>query len=70
MRGNDRKNLMNMSAPELENKIAEARENLRVLYFSKNAGKLKNPHEITSVRKDIARMLTEANGKEQRANGK
>ena len=58
MKRKDAQALANMSAAELEKKVAETRTRLEKLQFQKHAAKLKNPHEITAARKDIARMLT------------
>lgn len=58
MKRKDREALMNMSAPEIEKKLLELRTRIQTLQFQKHAGKLKNPHEIGVLRKDVARMLT------------
>lgn len=50
--------LKNMAKAELESKVKESRTRLATLISDKDAGKLKNAHAVTMLRKDIARMLT------------
>ncbi len=58
MKRNDFKQLASANRTELETKLKESRAKLRALQFDKELGKVKNPHEITMLKKDIARVLT------------
>lgn len=60
MKRNDFQQLKNASKAELQNKVREARTKLASLQFDKHLGKVKNAHEITMLKRDIARMLTVA----------
>lgn len=44
---------------ELQELLAERREDLRKLRFEKISGAMKNPHEVQDLKRDIARLLTE-----------
>ena len=48
---------------ELEAKLKDARAKLHDLRLSQAVGKLKNAHEVSVARRDIARMLTFINQK-------
>lgn len=61
MKKNERVQLKNASAPELEKRVSEAREKLWALQKDIELGKQKNVKEARSLRKDIARMLTVIN---------
>jgi large subunit ribosomal protein L29 len=50
----------NLTADELTQKLAEAREELFNLRFQHATGALENTSRIKDVRRDIARMLTVA----------
>lgn len=47
-----------LSTKELEVKLAEIKQELLNLRFSHATGSLKNPKQITLLKKDIARILT------------
>ena len=50
---------------ELNQILADKRENLRKLRFNLASGKVKDVREIRKVRKDIARILTLLNKKDK-----
>ena len=50
--------LRNMSAADLEKKLAELKDELFKLRFQHAINQLDNPHKMTEVKKDIARVLT------------
>ena len=50
--------LRELSDEELKNKIAEAKEELFNLRFSKATGRLEKPSRIKELRKAVARMKT------------
>jgi len=50
--------LRNMSATELEKKLAELKDELFKLRFQHTINQLDNPHKIADVKKDIARVMT------------
>ena len=50
--------LRNLSAEELENKLGELKEELFNLRFQLAVNQLDNPHKITEVKHDIARVMT------------
>ena len=47
-----------MSGDELQKKLAELKEELFNLRFQHAINQLDNPHRISDVRKDIARVMT------------
>ena len=47
-----------MSADELNAKLAELKEELFNLRFQLAVNQLDNPHKITAVKRDIARIMT------------
>ena len=47
-----------LSTKELEMKLAEIKQELLNLRFSHATGSLKNPKQITLLKKDVARILT------------
>ena len=51
-----------MSAEELQKKLTELKDELFHLRFQLAINKLDNPHKITEVKRDIARVLTVING--------
>ncbi len=61
MTKNNRENLKGMKGGELEKKLAILRENARVIRFKAEGSKSKNVKELSTLRKDIARILTELN---------
>ncbi len=52
------KELRDLSANELERKLAELKEELFNLRFQLATGQLENPMRVRDVRKDIARVKT------------
>ncbi len=50
--------------PELENLLEKAQTELLDLKMQNSMRKLKNPHDISAKRKDIARILTKIRVKE------
>ncbi len=55
--------LMNMSAEELNAKLKELKGELFNLRFQHAINQLENPHRISDVKKDIARVMTVLNQK-------
>lgn len=58
---NKKDNLKGISIDEQEKKLAILRENARVIRFKAQGSKSKNVKELSTLRKDIARILTEIN---------
>ncbi len=54
-------NLKEMSKDDLKTKLASLQENLRILKFKSEGSKSKNVKEHGSLRKQVARVLTEIN---------
>ena len=52
------KDLRAMSAEELNAKLKELKEELFNLRFQHAINQLDNPHKITDVKRDIARIMT------------
>ncbi|MFC2062109.1 50S ribosomal protein L29 [Elusimicrobiota bacterium] len=52
------KDINNESVQELERRVQDMREKYMNLRFNHASGTLKNPLELRSIRKDIARCLT------------
>lgn len=50
--------LRGLTVKQLSVKITEARKKLVTLHQDKILGKIKNVHEITAIRKSVARMST------------
>ena len=50
-----------MKKDELVKKLASLREDLRVLHFKAEGSKSKNVKESATLRKQVARVLTEMN---------
>jgi ribosomal protein L29 len=65
MKRKDIEQLASATVKELESRLTETRLKLRDLNFQKAVGKLKNNHEVTGAKKDIARMLTFLNMKQK-----
>ena len=55
--------LREMTAEELENKLAELKKELFNLRFQHAINQLENPHKMTEVEHDIARVMTVLNEK-------
>ena len=53
------KALTEKSDKNLAQELRDMRESLRVFRFGASGGKAKNPHEGQTLRKEIARILTE-----------
>jgi ribosomal protein L29 len=60
---NLRENLKEMEGNELIKKLASLREEIRVIRFKAEGSKSKNVKESLSIKKEIARILTEINNK-------
>jgi ribosomal protein L29 len=58
MKKTDIQKLATKSVAELQKEIIEAREKLWQQKRDVVSGKVKNPHSVTYLRRDIARMLT------------
>ena len=52
------KELREMTAEQLSAKLAELKEELFNLRFQLAVNQLDNPHKITAVKRDIARIMT------------
>lgn len=57
------KELRNMTAAELETKLQELKKELFNLRFQHAINQLENPHQISEVKHDIARVMTVLNEK-------
>ena len=57
------KDLRNMTAAELETKLQELKKELFNLRFQHAVNQLENPHQISEVKHDIARVMTVLNEK-------
>ena len=55
--------LKKMTADELQNKLVELKKELFNLRFQHAINQLENPHQITEVKHDIARVMTVLNEK-------
>jgi len=60
---NTKENFKGMKKEELKKELAVLRENLRILHFKAEGSKSKNVKEATTLKKQIARILTEINKK-------
>ena len=56
-------NLKGMKKDELQKKLIDLEENIRVLRFNAQGSKSKNVKESVNLRKQVARVLTEINSK-------
>ena len=52
------KEIREMSSEELENKLKELKNELFNLRFQHTINQVDNPHRISDVKKDIARVMT------------
>ncbi|MBG0777214.1 MAG: 50S ribosomal protein L29 [Desulfovibrionaceae bacterium] len=59
--------LRTLSAGELKEKLAESRKELFNLRFQHSTAQLENTARIPAVKRDVARILTVLNAKEQEA---
>ena len=57
------KEIREMTAEELNAKLAELKKELFNLRFQHAVNQLENPHKITEVKRDIARVMTVLNEK-------
>ena len=55
--------LRNMTSAELETKLQELKRELFNLRFQNAINQLENPHQISEVKHDIARVMTVLNEK-------
>ena len=60
-----KENLKGMKKSELEKKLAILRENARVIRFKAEGSKSKNVKELSALKKNIARILTAINTKNE-----
>ena len=60
---NKKENFKGMKKDELAKKLALLRENARAIRFKAEGSKSKNVKELSTFKKDIARILTEINNK-------
>ncbi len=65
MKKNNKENLKNMKMDELKKELAVLRENARIIRFKAEGAKSKNVKESATLRKQIARILTEINRKQK-----
>lgn len=56
-----KESLNNLKVEELKEKLISLRESLRSVKFNMQGSKAKNVKEIFSIKKEIARILTEIN---------
>ena len=57
----EKENLKGMKKDELKKKLSDLQENIRVLRFKAGGSKSKNVKEISALKKQAARVLTEIN---------
>jgi len=60
---NKKENFKNMKEDELKKELAVCRENARVIRFKAEGSKSKNVKELSTLRKRIARIMTELKSK-------
>ena len=58
MKSEERRQLWSLGMPELQQKLADSKEELFNLRFQMVAGQLENPMRIRETRKNIARIQT------------
>lgn len=56
-----------MNIDELRKKLVELRENVRVIHFKAEGSKSKNVKETNTLKKQIARVMTEINKNNKKA---
>jgi ribosomal protein L29 len=59
----EKENLKGMTKDELKAKLLSLQENIRVIRFKAGGSKSKNVKETSTLKKQIARILTEINKK-------
>jgi ribosomal protein L29 len=60
---NKKENLKGMKEDELKKQLTALREELRSIHFKAEGARSKNVKEASTLKKKIARILTELNGK-------
>ncbi len=60
---NKKENLKEMKTDELKKQLADLREELRAIHFKTEGSRSKNVKEASTLKKKIARILTELNHK-------
>jgi len=60
-----KENLKGIKESELKKKLALLQENARVIRFKAEGSKSKNVKELVTLKKEIARVLTEINNKKK-----
>jgi len=60
---NTKRSFKEMNETELKKELILVKENLRVIHFKAEGSKSKNVKESGSLKKEIARILTELNSK-------
>lgn len=61
----NKENLKGMKESELRKQLVILQENARVIRFKAEGSKSKNVKELATLRKEIARVLTEINNKKK-----
>ena len=64
------KDLQTKSVEELTKLVQDLKAELFMLRFQNSTGQLENPHKISLIKKDIARVFTVLNAKEDQKGGK
>jgi len=59
----NKENLKGMKKEELKKKLVDLQENIRIIRFKGQGSKSKNVKEVATLRKLVARVLTEINKK-------
>lgn len=59
------KEINELAPAEIETKLRESREALLQMRLKKHTGQVEKTHELRTLRKDIARLLTAANSKKR-----
>lgn len=54
-------NIKGMKVEDLKKKLADLQESIRVIKFKAQGSKIKNVKETATLRKEVARVLTEMN---------
>ena len=58
------KEIRELSLAEIETKLRETREQLLQLRLRKQTGQVEKTHELRTLRKDVARLMTEQSHKQ------
>ena len=59
----EKENFKGMKLDELNNKLISLRESIRVIRFKGEGSKSKNVKEVSTLKKEVAKILTEINKK-------